>query len=454
MKSRLLRNLTRRADMVSLCLRVLCAIEVIVVAWPLPGSGAGSAPVAKHRSNRAAEALVGTYPIGPCDASDVLNLTASAGPLHNASRHAIALLAARIRECESIIANYVKQLPSSAPVVVASVDPALNLPNLPSPSPRPTSPPQCGGYNEVYDVVRTYAALLSCQQWIARYISSPTPATPQPLVFHTPSAESASAIWEKHVYVLSLASDAPTSAQVVYHVAQEFGNLSSRVGDHDRYIPKRSVTYKVLAEPLWTVSTYQQQCLNDSSTAGAVVLLPPSTQSGTWNLLLSASWTSVGMQAIVLDCEPTNTSLVNNQSYITWISAVDTGTGRRYSFSLATALSLLQGYQVFHPLTTYSYSVAPPSPSPAPGASYKTGYSTTNGQVSNYIGAAGVAALTPLSQTSLGQGAPTTDSQIAEAIRQGVPVLFREMKAFCASAEGAAPVAPSLTETQCQWFKF
>ena len=398
----------------------------------------------------------GFYALGPCDASDIGVILGSSGPFKNAPVHATALINARIAACASIISFFqtasAAQTPAPPVVIANSV-----LSPIPTAPPTPSPPSQCTGKGSdaINEPTRAYAILFSCQSWIARYVSSPAPSstlTPQPLVFRTPKPTDSSAIWKKTVYVLALASDAPTSTQLAHKLARELQDPQYRKPQtDDLYVnaPVRKVEYQVLAEPLWTIANYQQQCFSDSSTAGAIVILPPSTQTASWNLLLAASWTAVGIQAMVLDCEPMNTSYVYNQSYVTWISEIDTATGRRYSLSLATALSGLAAYQALNPARNYSVAIVTPSPLPTSGSSYPTGY-TTNAQTANgFIAAAGVAALTPLSSTNIGQGVGTTpDATTAAAIAQAVKILLPQLARSCSNYQRTG-----LSATQCDWFQ-
>jgi hypothetical protein len=87
------------------------------------------------------------------------------------------------------------------------------------------------------------------------------------------------------------------------------------------------VKYVVIAAPGWTLTQYQQQCFNDPSTGGALVAVQPSAENRTLNLFYSASTTVLNMQLMAIDCEPTNTSYLNNAAYITWLSHVRAGKG-------------------------------------------------------------------------------------------------------------------------------
>jgi hypothetical protein len=394
------------------------------------------------------------YPPGPCDSSDVLGLLGKDGLLRGAPKHATALIKARIAECKAVMAKYFAGLPTPPPTlppIVTAWPGPVPLPALSPPTPFPTAPAACDN-SSTNDPMRAYAALDYCTGWITRYVSSPPPAvspTPQPIAVHTPPAKS-SVLWNKVVYVMALASDAPTSAQVALQLTDELRTRRLARGPvPDPYAPQFNVQYNFVAQPTWTLAQYQQQCFSDPSTAGAIVALQPSTQSASYNVLFSASWTKVGLEAIVLDCEPTNTAYVNNAAYITWISDVHTNTGRRYSFALASALAVLSAIVTLHPTRSTTYTTVPPSPLPAAGTSYQTGYSSGTNQGVGLTAAAGVAALTPLASTNIGQG-PGPDAQTAAAIQKDMKVLLPDLVSACTRTTPAQPF--NLSPTQCQWF--
>ena len=210
----------------------------------------------------------------------------------------------------------------------------------------------------------------------------------------------------------------------------------------------RVVRYAVVAAPTWNLAQYQQQCFNDPSTSGAIVAVQPGTQTSSFNLLFQASWTALNVQLMVLDCEPTNTAYINNAAYITWLSHVRTGTGRRYSFNLATALGLLGGYLALESARTTTSTVTKPHPTPVPGSSYESQYTIGNNQGSGAVGVVGVAALTPLS--ALGQG-PSTDAQTAGAMAKVLPRLIDDLMWTCTKDK---PGYTSFPEPQCQWFTY
>lgn len=418
--------------------RIGAALLAVSLGVLMAGSARADAP---------SSTVVQAYPPGPCDASDVLAMIGKDGPL-NGRKYAAAVIQSRLGECQEIIKKYIDSLPTPAP---SSTPFVTAVPGLPSPTPVPTRPPGCEPHS-TDDVVRAYAALTFCSKWIARNVPSPAPAsspTPPPLTFKGPGADS-SAPWSKFVYVFALASDAPTSAQISLLLA---GELKSRQLERgpvpDLYAPSKMVKYKIVAQPAWSLAQYQQQCFIDPSTAGAIVVLQPSTQSASYNALFSASWTKVGLEAIVLNCEPTNTAYTNNAAYITWISDVHTQTGRRYSFSLSSALAVLSAIVALHPARTTNYTTVAPSPLPSPGSSYQTGYSSGTNQGVGLTAAAGVAALTPLASTNIGQG-PGPDAQTAAAIFKDVRVLIPDLLSPCYD-QGSSRTS-NLPATQCQWF--
>jgi hypothetical protein len=423
----------------------------ISAGGPLP-AGVAAAPT---------DAVV-TYPPGPCDTSDVLALIGKGGPLATSPKSADAMIRGRIASCNEIIAKYLAGLPTAAPTPAAVAHNIAGLPSLPpfpAPPPAPTPPPNCAPSSSG-DPLRQFQVLAYCTGWVTRNVTAPVAAptvTAAPVVFHTPSTVAGK--WTKAVYVLALASDAPTSAQIALQVADDlrderFRFAAPHPAPTDPYTG-RDVDYEVLAEPTWTLAQYQQQCLVDSSTAGAIVVLQPGSQSSSYNLLFSASWTALTLQAIVVDCEPTNTAYVNNSAFITWMTHVRTGTGRRYSVSLSTMLGILAGVLAVHPTRSTTYTVAPPSPLP-PGTTYQSGYTTGTNQGVGVVAAAGVAGLTPLASTNVGQG-PGPDAQTAGAMARVLPELLRDILKPCGKEGLRDPAALPFTPlepfaTQCRWF--
>jgi hypothetical protein len=427
---------------------------------------AGQPPSDRARDNpvRGPAIALPSYPPGPCDTADVLTLIGKDGPFAKAPKHGAAMIRARIATCNAVINGYIAQLPTPPPALspIAQNPPSLPvLPPPPQPTPFPTSPANCSPL-QTDDPVRAYSVLGYCSGWIARNVSSPAPlpsATPPLIGFHTPSPVARGA-WTKAVYVMALAGDAPTSAQISLQLADDLrdGRRIPTAQTRDIYTG-RVVDYRVLAEPTWTLAQYQQQCFQDSSTAGAIVVLQPGVQTSSYNLLFSTSWTALSLQAIVLDCEPTNTAYVNNAAYITYITHVRTGIGRRYSVSLATMLGILAGILAVHPTRTMNYTVASPNPLP-PGTAYNSGYTTGTNQGVGIVAAAGVAGLTPLETQNVGQG-PGVDAQTAGAMAKVLPELLRDLLKPCRSkADEPSPVpsaVPTLAPlepfaTQCVWF--
>jgi hypothetical protein len=384
---------------------------------------------------------------GPCDTADVLNLLAKKR-LEQKNADPIYFIRGRIAACQAMIASYLSKLPSPTPIVVIST-------SYPSPAPNPTGPALCASPSTT-NIEQLYNILGYCVAWVKNIpaVAATTP-TPQPLAFRIPpsAAESpgahiqASAV--KMIYAMALATDAPTSAQLSFRLATHLEDALNRNVTIDLYTGQH-VVYEVVAQPTWSLGQYQQQCFNDSSTAGAVVILPPSAHSGSWNYLLASSWTEVAFQAIVLDCEPTNALYTNNASYVTWISNVQRRDNSRYSLSLSTILALLSGIAAIHPVhtetETTTYSVATPSPGPSPGSTYVSGSMTSDATSSNPNGfgalaGAGVAALTPLASTSLGEGG-AVDTQTGHAAEHAIHDLVAEMQFDCKYITDPVP---------CEW---
>lgn len=414
------------------------------------------------------------YASADCNTSDALTLIASDDLLKRAPRHAALLLQQRIAACNEIIKAYLASLPPVPPSIAKNPP---GMPALPSPTANPTAPPGCttrkpGSGALSYDALRLYSALTYCVTWITLNVPSAAPsvATPPPITLHTP-LPGASGQWTKYVYVFALTSDPPTSAQIALQIA---GILRSPrlhprvatpapsvvVNPTNAYTGRdvftgRHVEYVILATPTMTLEQFQQQCFADPSTAGAIVAVQPGTQSSSFNLLWNTSWTTLGLQAMVVDCEPTNTAYIHNAAHIVSVSHVRYGSGKRYSFSLATALGLLSGILALHPARSSSYTVVPPSPLPPPGQSYQTGYTVGTNQGIFTAAAVGVAALTPVSSTNLGQ-ASTSDSQTAGAIAAIAPYLIDDLMRPCDYEKPDRDYVPNTTIPlpQCQWFSY
>jgi hypothetical protein len=397
---------------------------------------------------------------GPCDTSDLPMLLGAHGPLASNRHAAIVVLAGRIVGCRQIISQFYAGLPTAPPIVIH--DNPTKLPAFVLPSPLPS--PDCKevGWIRRYDVADfalAFNMLGYCAQWVARNVPSPGPASisasasPSPIPFQTPQSSLAT----KTIYVLALASDAPTSAQIALRFTDMLTQALRKKTDGDVYT-NAAVQYQVLAAPTWTVAQFQLQCASDPSTAGAVIVLPPSTDSASWNFLLVSSWTRVGMQVMIADCRPTNTSYVNSASYLTWISRVEIGTGERLSFSLSTALGLYSGILASHPQHTNTYSYPTPTPNPVTGVSgtvgsaTQTGYTTGTNTGVGYAAGVAVAALTPLASTNLGLGAGV-DAQTAQGIIADVPKLETDMLKSC-PPEGESPKVLSPQLLQCRWFDY
>jgi|HubBroStandDraft_4_1064222.scaffolds.fasta_scaffold00011_97 hypothetical protein len=410
-----------------------------------------SAAVASTSAPKSAPAAPSVgYAKGPCDASDVVGMIGKDGILHSNPREAARLIAARVIGCQFVIAKYLTSLPAPLPnISFRSTD------GLATPAPRPNA--NCLSINS-NDPVKQFTVLDYCAAWIARYVpagglfAAPSP-TPAPISNHVDKTTTSNGKIRKSrlVYVFSLATDAPTSAQMSLQMAENLQPHLRQGGQADPFVANWEDTYSVLAAPGWTLAQYQQQCAGDVNTAGAVVVMPPGTASASWNFLLTGNWTFTTVQAMVLDCEPATTTYQNSLAYITDITQVENGKATRVSFSLSTALALASGIFAFHPAKTETFAFTSPSPLPPPGSSYETGYST--GANSNGLGAAaavGVAALTPLSQTNIGLLAGP-DAQLRESLQKSLPKLVIDLTKDCSQGPKLDKDEPDLS--QCQWLQ-
>jgi len=381
-----------------------------------------------------------THPgVGPCDTIGVLTLISRDHIFQQWQRDLKKLINGRISTCRSVYEKYI----TSVPTLASPLPP--NPRQLPTPAPRPTMPPGCT--NTEGSVIELYARLAGC---VAAVKDIPAPAassTPTPLPFKLADRSS------KTIFTIALAADAPTSAQLALKVASELNPMLK--GTHDPFTDE-AVDYVAVAAPTWTIAQYQQQCASDPATAGAVVVLPPGLQSGSYNaLVISRSWTATTVQVWGLTCQPTDVTNKARTSYVTWVSKVDESTGQgRFSFPLATALAVASGLAAFHPVhnlsTANTYSIATPAASPAPGTVIPTQIQTTNGtstNTSNFIGlTAASAALAPLSSLSIGQ-ASAVDAQTASAATNTIAAILGELNSTCPDQLGPN-VAP-----QCYWIK-
>lgn len=398
----------------------------------------------------------GSYP-AICDTADIQTITGKGGLLRPSSHGVTTLIQQRIGACKSAIERFIASLPKP-PLAIAQNPPGL--PKLPSPDPNPTPPSDClAGSPGDTDVLRLYSTLTYCMKWINGKITpaqSSTPS-PRPIAFHTPFPKSPDP-WIKPVYVLALASDAPTSAQISLQLANNLrapqmhpdvplGQLAQPSKD---IYSDRPVRYVVLAAPNWTLAQYQQQCFNDPSTSGAIVAVQPGTQSNAFNLIFSTSWTNTNLQLMVLNCEPTNTAYVNNAAYITWLSHVRNGRGAKSSISLAALLGVLSAILILHPSQSDTFTIAPPKKPIPPSTTYESQYTTTTNQGLGTAAAAGVAALTPLGSSNLGE-TPSIDSQTAGAVANVLPQLIDDLMWTCTRSK---PGYTSFPQPQCEWFTY
>lgn len=396
-----------------------------------PTRKSSGTPKPRHTPKIARDSL---YAVGGCDASDVLaSLYGKDKADQGAPAHLAWMISARVEACNDIITAWLSyQTPTPNPVIGPSVAAAYKL------SPAPSLPPHHCTTIVSDDPMRQYSVLQTCVTWISKYVTAIGTPTPPPVTFRgdVPQRGQGQA-WQKNVYVLALASDAPTSAQISYRLRDALTLRSDPPVDKFTNIP---VQYNLIAEPTWQITNFQQQCFNDPSTAGAIVALPPSTQGNTFNIVLAWAWTVTAWQTVVLDCRPTNTAYINNAVYLAWADRVQSGKATSYSVPLASALGVLAGILALHPARQGTFAVVTPSPLPTTGTSYQTGYTVGSNNSLGTLAAIGIAALTPLSSTNLGQGTEA-DGQLAAAIANAVPKVAADLESPC----------PSASALQCNW---
>jgi hypothetical protein len=449
---------------------ILFLLAFLVAAFG--GSPVAARPPAKRSAVTPAKSTqqADNLPYAPCSTADVMAMLGKGGPLQlggktgtaeqKATQEAAKLIQARIAACKYVISQYISGL-SPAPIIARNPP---GLPPLPTPSPLTTSPPGCivnvPRTHETNDKpLRLYSALSYCVSWIASNVPSPpasgTP-TPQPITLHTPFSGSTEP-WSKSVYVLALASDPAQSAQIALQLANNLRAPAMRPEATPGPTPTpqadiysdRLVRYVVVAAPTWKLTDYQQQCFNDPSTAGAIVAVQPGTQSSAWNFFLGSSWTNLNMQLMVLDCEPTNTSYVNNAAYITWLSHVRSGTGKRVFFSYGAALALTGIIFAAKTTKAKTYTFATPKPQPHSTGWYESSYTLTPPWTneSTVVVAAGSAlnSLPPFFQAS------SVDAQTAGAIARILPPLIDDLMWTCTKMR---PGDVSFPVPQCYWFNY
>jgi hypothetical protein len=398
------------------------------------------------------------YTISVCSTADVATMLGERGALQNNRRAVVLLIQARIGACKRAINRYIAGL-SPSPIIARNPP---GLPPLPAPSPVTTAPAECrqappGSTKSSNDPFQLYSALTFCVSWISSNVplpSSGTP-TPRPIGFHTPASGSTDT-WIRPVYVLAPASDANVSAAISLKMADtlrsSYMNSKLPKGATPPPVPDiysdRLVRYRVLAEPAWTLAQYQQQCFSDPSTAGAIVALQPGTASTLFSFFLNRSVTTVTMQLMVVDCEPTNTAYVNSAAYITYLSHVRAKQGQRFSLNLSQLLGATALYFAFKPpnMTTTTFKIHPtPVPSNKPA---EIGYTTSTNLSGVGVAAVDVAGLAPFN--ALGDQ-PSGDAQIATAISKLLPEMIDDLMRPC---QQLRPADSSFVQPQCEWFKY
>jgi hypothetical protein len=421
---------------------------VLVALVPSPRTPAASAK----------SGTIPAYTMSVCSTADLATMLGERGALQNNRRAAVLLIQARIGACKRAINQYIADL-SPSPIIARNPP---GLPPLPTPSPVTTAPPGCrqaspGSNKSSDDPFQLYSALTFCVSWISSNVpsaSSSTP-TPRPIGFHTPTSGSADT-WNRPVYVLALASDANVSAAISLKMADMLRSpaMNSKLprGETPPPVPDiysdRLVRYRVLAEPAWTLAQYQQQCSSDPSTAGAIVALQPGAASALFSFFLNRSVTTVTMQLMVVDCEPTNTAYVNSAAYITYLSHVRDKQGQRFSLNLSQLLGGTALYFAFKPpnTTTTTFKIHPtPVPSNKPE---ETSYTTSTNIGGVGVAAVGVAGLAPFN--ALGDQ-PSGDAQAASAISKLLPELINDLMVPC---QQLRPGDSSFAQPQCEWFKY
>lgn len=476
----------------TLTLAALCAL-LVCSYWPPPVEAlkGGVTPQGARQLPNSKQAIFS----GPCDTADILTLYGKDGVMQHAPVHVTALLKGRLYTCRALLRllGIASPPPVQHPVQVSKLTSAPTprptpTPN-PAPTPTPTPPPPLANLrppslitwhlatpmppvtepvvcnSTSSDPMVLYAALGICVAFIKALPTSTPSPSPSPITFRS-GANGLPGY--KVVYTMALAADAPSAAQLSVRTAAVLISLNAApqpspsqtpIPEHVGFDPitgDYNMPYVIAAQPSWTLAQYQQQCASDPTTAGAVVILAPGTQTAVTNFLLWAtSWTKVTLQAMLLDCEPVSTTYLGNAAYITYVSGVHEATGPRTSIPLATYLAVLSAVTALHPLsttgTTTSYTVATPSP-PVYGKEYLSGFSQTSSTTTNPNSAIIVAAsgfLNGLSTVNIGQQA-SNDVQLAKAADRILPGLISDLQMQCKTA--LPLTSPVTAHWYCYWF--
>jgi hypothetical protein len=355
------------------------------------------------------------------------------GALQHAPAAASPLIRGRIAACRELIAAYIKTLPTIPPTPLASAR------GLSTPAPLPTVPYPCtdAGAKSLQSPYSLYNDLGYCAAYVKALPTVASPS-PTPAGFIRLGLNSDGLPKTKAIYVMALATDAPTQAQLSMRLASHLrDHIKSSGVDENSGKP---VNYVLIPEPTWQLAQYQQQCQNDPSTEGAVVAITPGSQSAVSNyFFIVNSWTALTSQAMVLDCVPTSTTYRNNVAYITYISNLRENIGSRISVPLGTYLAVIAGVTALHPIhtttttTSFAFQTPAPTTSPPVGAQFRSGVmiqDQTNTNPNGPVGILATSLLTPLSQVNPGQGI-SVDAQTARAAEALAGDIVNDLKGNC-----------------------
>jgi hypothetical protein len=308
--------------------------------------------------------------------------------------------------------------------------------------------------------MQLYSALGYCIGWIANNVPSPSASTPtpQPVGFHTPFPGT-NDTWTKVVYAMALASDSNVAAQISLQLANNLRAPSMHPdvlrGETPPPQPDiysdRLVKYVVVAAPSWKIADFRQQCFDDPSTAGAIVAVQPSSRSSVFNVFFGDSSTTLNVQLVVVNCEPTNTSYTSNATYITSLSHVRAGTGERYNANYGALLALLGTYFAgkTNKVKIYTYGTPKPKNQATPLGWYESSYTLTAPWANE--AAVAVAAGSALGANPPFGWAPSIDSQTSGAIASVLPQLVDDVMWTCTKMR---PGDVSFPQPQCYWFSY
>jgi hypothetical protein len=182
---------------------------------------------------------------------------------------------------------------------------------------------------------------------------------------------------EPVIYTLSLSNDSTANARIATALAHQMNRLYQ---NPHLFIP---------APAGWGLNDFLNQCAQDKSTRGAVLVMPPSIVSGTQgHVLFRTSYSDVGLFAMATNCDQTSNSTVVWRSE--FHSNGSTAVTYTFFYPLLAALAL---YVAIAP--TKAYATTTTHPFPAPTKIPSNGYiSGVQQQTTTTINGSGTSSIT------------------------------------------------------------